>query len=138
MNLLPVIARLRDQVPWIPVEAPTRLNTIERERYPSATVLPGDEAPGESETLGTQLLQLVTCTVYVDIVAEAAREAADSDPLADAVAAVRAALLGYQADGWDLPLTLARGELVALDAGRLLWRDTYTTQRTLVASITLA
>jgi len=73
--------------------------------------------------------------VHVVVIAEAARITTDSDTLAGTLADVRAELIGYQHSTWDLPLLLVRGEIVALDAGRIAWRDTYSTRRALTASI---
>jgi hypothetical protein len=136
MNVLPILDRLRSELPaTYVVESPTVLLTAQRDTLPAVQVLPGDEAVSATEGVGGELLCLLDCQVEVLVAAAAARPATDSDPLAEAIAEVRAALLGYQHDDWSLPLTLVRGELVAPDSARLLWRDVYLTQRSLSATI---
>lgn len=137
MNVLPVLERLRDQAgsDFYAIEAPSQLQALDRQGYPVLQVLPGDESVAASEYLTSPITTLLDCECHVVVIAEAASEALDSDPLDTAIAAVRAALIGYQAAAWKLPLTLVRGEIVALDAGRIAWRDTYSTQRALSATI---
>ncbi|MCU0970411.1 MAG: hypothetical protein MUF57_01125 [Gammaproteobacteria bacterium] len=135
MNILPVLERLRDQLPDYRVESPTVLLTAQREELPAVQVLPGSESPVSTEGLGTTLLVMLNAQVEVLIAAAAAVPETDSDPLAEAVAEVRAALIGYQHSEWDLPLTWVSGDLVAPDSARLLWREVYTTQRSLSATI---
>ena len=135
MNILPILDRLREELPGYRVESPTVILTAQREDLPAVTVLPGEESVSTTEGVGPALLLAMDCRVDVLIAAAAAVPELDSDPLAAAIAEVRAALLGYQTSDWSLPLTLVGGELLAPDSARLLWRDTYLTQRSLSASI---
>ena len=138
MNILPVLTHLRDELPTLTIEAPTQLQSLERESYPVAQVVPGDESVSETLGVSIDLITLLDCELHVYVVAEAARVTTDSDPLADALLDVRAILIGYQHSDWVRPLTLVRGEIVALDAGRIAWRDTYSTQRALSANVVTA
>jgi hypothetical protein len=136
MNILPILDRLRDQLSGYRIESPTVLITAQREDLPAVQVLPAEEVVSVTDGVGTELLLALDCQVEILIAAEAAVPETESDPLAEAIAEVRAALLGYQHADWSLPLTLLRGELLAPDAARLLWRDIYSTQRSLSATIT--
>jgi len=135
VNILPVLHRLREACPHLSIEAPTQLQSLERESYPVVQVVPGDESVFATEGMTLALLTLLDCDVHVIVIAEAARVTTDSDPLADALEDVRGALIGYQQGDWTRSLTLSRGEIVAIDAGRIAWRDTYSTQRAISASV---
>lgn len=136
MNLAPVIARLSLLCPsLISVEAVTGLNDIDRDEYPVAGVHPLDDVASPSEVVGC-IRQEVVDQFGVLIAARAMDPASGIDPLDDIRKEIAAALLGYRNTAWRGPITYVRGDIVAIDTSRTIWRDTYRAETLWTASIT--
>ena len=136
MNLAPVITRLSLLCPsLIAVEAVTGLNDIDRDEYPVAGVHPLDDIASLSDVVGC-IRQEIVGQFGVLIAARAMDPASGIDPLDDARQEIAAALLGYRHVAWRGPITYVRGDIVAIDASRTLWRDTYRAESLWTAHIT--
>jgi hypothetical protein len=124
MNLLPIIERLRAECPEIAIEPPSQVLALDRQDYPAATVLLlGDDAEANATLPGVR--QEVRARVRIAIAARMAVPELDSDPLEEARASVRAALLGYQARGWLGYAVRQTGELLEVRSDVALWSDVY-------------
>ena len=109
-----IIDHLRIACPELAeVEDPTRINPLEMDAYPVATVHPANSTPGDAMIGAT----LETRRYEVRITA------ASIDQLEEARQSICRALDGYRPAGAAKPCTFAGGEVLQLSGPYIQWRD---------------
>lgn len=98
---------------------------------PAAFVVPMVDRPQRDECFTGNVQQLVNTTISIVLVLDNKRDstgAAANPDLERYRKEVRAALLGWEAEGMDAPFTAGDGNLIDIDNGRVWWGDEYHTE----------
>ncbi|MDP2808641.1 MAG: hypothetical protein Q8O34_00665 [Rhodocyclaceae bacterium] len=132
MNLAPIIARIDAQCPAFKLVdgvAEFAALTGNPMATPACYVVPLSENDAGEDDLDAEY-QRVAARFGVCLAAGNVRSAGGRDALDDLQSlrqSVRAALLGWAPDGFDMPVLFDRGELLAIKPGLVWWQDAYRT-----------
>jgi len=131
MQLAPIVDRLKTTCPAFQNRV---IDALEEgavaKAFPAAYVLPLSDK-GDSNKMAGAHRQRMEHRFAVEIMVKHAGQAATGGPAAASLEAVRdsvkAALRGWSPAGLD-PIDYAAGRLIQFEAGRVTWRDEYTTK----------